>query len=105
MQKTASFQMKWTEVKATEDGRIRIKGFASTPQIDRYDDIVNPSAFASAMSQYMANPVVLLGHNPDKVLGEVIEYNLSADGLEILAELSNDIDNTFHNIMESVFIS
>lgn len=92
--------MKWTEVKATDEGRIRIKGFASTPQIDRYDDIVNPSAFASAMKQYMANPVVLLGHNPDKVLGKVIEYNLTGDGLEIVAELSNDIDNTFHNIME-----
>lgn len=100
MQKQASFQMKFLEVKTTADGRIRIKGFASTPQIDRYDDIVNPAAFANAMSQYMTNPVILLGHNPDKVLGKVIEYNLSNEGLEITAELSNDIDNTFHNIME-----
>lgn len=52
------------------------------------------------MTQYMMNPVILLGHSPDKVLGKVIEYNLSNDGLEITAELSNDIDNTFHNIME-----
>jgi HK97 family phage prohead protease len=100
LQKQASFQMKWLEVKTTEEGKIRIKGFASTPQIDRYDDIVNPSAFANAMTQYMANPVVLLGHSADKVLGKVIEYNLSNAGLEITAELSNDIENTFHNIME-----
>ena len=73
--KKASFQMKWLEVKTTADGKIRIKGFASTPDIDRYEDIVNPSAFANAMSQYMKNPVVLLGHNSDKVLGQVIEYN------------------------------
>lgn len=96
---TASFQMKWVEVK-TIDGRIRIKGFASTPQVDRYDDIVAPEAFANAMTQYMTNPVVLLGHNSDKVLGQVIEYNLSAAGLEITAELSNDIDNTFQNVMD-----
>jgi len=100
MQKQASFQMKFLEVKTTPEGRIRIKGFASTPQIDRYDDIVNPAAFANAMTQYMMNPVILLGHNPDKVLGKVIEYNIGNDGLEITAELSNDIDNTFHNIAE-----
>lgn len=52
------------------------------------------------MTQYMTNPVILLGHHPDKVLGQVIEYNLSTAGLEITAELSNDIENTFHNIAE-----
>lgn len=99
--KTYSFQMRFLEVKAIEDGKkIRIKGFASTPEVDRYDDIVNPGAFANAMVKYMTNPVVLLGHNPDKVLGQVIEYNLSAQGLEVTAELNNDIENTFHNIME-----
>jgi HK97 family phage prohead protease len=48
----------------------------------------------------MANPVVLLGHDPNKVLGQVVEYTLSAQGLEVTAELNNDIDNTFHNVME-----
>lgn len=95
-----SFQMRWTEVKTMGDGKIRIKGFASTPDIDRYDDIVNPAAFANAMTLYMMNPVVLLGHDSNKVLGKVVEYNLSNEGLEVTAELSNDIDNTFHNIME-----
>jgi len=99
--KTYSFQMRFLEVKAIDGGaKIRIKGFASTPEVDRYDDIVNPGAFANAMVKYMTNPVVLLGHNPDKVLGQVVEYNLSAQGLEVTAELNNDIENTFHNIME-----
>jgi HK97 family phage prohead protease len=99
--KTYSFQMRFLEVKAIDGGaKIRIKGFASTPEVDRYDDIVNPGAFANAMTKYMANPVVLLGHDPNKVLGQVVEYTLSAQGLEVTAELNNDIDNTFHNIME-----
>ena len=100
MNKTASFQMKFMEVKVSEDGKIKIKGFASTPDIDRYDDIVNPTAFANAMKTYMANPVVLLGHDQSKVLGKVIEYDLSNKGLEVTVELSNDIDNCFHNIQE-----
>ena len=87
--------MSFKEVKVLDNGYIRIKGFASTPQIDRYDDIVNPAAFANAMTTYMANPVVLLGHNPDNVLGKVIEYNLSNAGLEVTVELTNNINNTF----------
>lgn len=96
-----SFQMRFLEVKASDDGQsVRIKGFASTPDIDRYDDIVNPAAFASAMTLYMKNPVVLLGHDANKVLGRVIEYNLTDKGLEVTAELTNDIDATFKNIMD-----
>lgn len=96
-----SFQMRFLEVKASDDGSsIRIKGFASTPDIDRYDDIVNPAAFANAMTLYMKNPVVLLGHDANKVLGRVIEYNLTDKGLEVTAELTNDIDATFKNIMD-----
>lgn len=59
-----------------EDGKVKIKGFASTPDLDRYDDIVQPTAFAEAMSTYMKNPVVLLGHDTDKPIGTVTEYNL-----------------------------
>lgn len=53
------FQMLFKEVQQ-EEGKVKIKGFASTPDLDRYDDIVQPTAFAEAMSTYMKNPVVLL---------------------------------------------
>lgn len=69
------FQVLFKEVKQ-EDGKVKIKGFASTPDLDRYDDIVQPTAFAEAMSTYMKNPVVLLGHDTDKPIGTVTEYNL-----------------------------
>lgn len=54
-----TFQMNFKEVKVV-DGKLKIKGFASTPDLDRYDDVIKPEAFANAMKTYMKNPVVLL---------------------------------------------
>lgn len=98
--KNPSFQMAFKAIEVKEDGSIVIKGFASTPDIDRYDDIVNPTAFKNAMEGYMKNPVVLLGHDSSKVLGQVTEYKLDKKGLEVTARLTNDIDNTFKNIAD-----
>ena len=100
LNRNAFFQMRFTEVKSMADGTVRIKGYASTPQLDRYDDIVDPKAFEATMMEYMRNPVVLFSHYPDKVLGRVIDYDLDATGLQITAELSNDVENTFHNITQ-----
>lgn len=59
------------ECKATKvDGGVKIKGFASTPDIDRYDDIVSPYAFTSGLKNFVKNPVMLRSHNPDEVIGK-----------------------------------
>ena len=91
------FQMLFKEVKQ-EEGKVKIKGFASTPDLDRYDDIVQPTAFAEAMATYMKNPVVLLGHDSDKPIGTVTEYNLSTSGLEVTVEVVNNIDDCMEKI-------
>jgi HK97 family phage prohead protease len=46
----------------------------------------------------MENPVVLLGHDADKDIGIVVEYNLDEKGLEIVAEIRNDIDGVMERI-------
>lgn len=97
MPKAQHFQMNFKEVKVT-DGKIKIKGFASTPGVDRYDDIVQPTAFANAMKTYMANPIVLLGHDSYKPIGSVVEYNISPEGLEVTAEIINNTDGVFEKI-------
>lgn len=99
--KNNNFQMvfKTVEMKA---GKIKITGFASTPEIDRYDDIVKPSAFQGAMVGYMKNPVVLLQHNAEKPIGQVISYQILSTGLEVTAEISNDIENTFQLIQDKI---
>jgi len=92
-----SFQMNFKEVKAV-DGKLKIKGFASTPDLDRYDDVIKPEAFANAMKTYMKNPIVLLGHDSNKPIGTVTEYSLDAKGLEVTVKLVNNTDDCFEKI-------
>lgn len=86
------YEVKWD--------KIIITWFASTPEIDRYNDIVRPEAFGKAMAEYMKNPVVLWQHYSEKILWTVTEYAITANGLRVKAELTNDIENTFQLIRD-----
>lgn len=101
MNKTQHFQMQMKSVEVKE-GIIKIKGFASTPDVDRYNDIVDPKAFKSSIEQYMKNPVILLQHDHDKPIGKCIDYKISKKGLFIECEISNDIDNVFKLISDGI---
>jgi len=97
--KTRFFQAEMKEIELKE-WSIKIKWFASTPDIDRYNDIVNPKAFKWAIDWYMENPVILLQHNSDKPIWKTIDYKIGKKGLNIEVELTNDIDNVFKNIQD-----
>jgi len=97
--KTRFFQAEMKEVELKE-GSIKIKGFASTPDIDRYNDIVNPKAFKNAIEGYMNNPVILLQHNSDKPIWKTVDSKINKKGLNITVEITNDIDNVFKNIQD-----
>jgi HK97 family phage prohead protease len=99
--KNQFFQMTFKEVEV-KAGKVKIKGLASTPQVDRYNDIVKPEAFMNAMATYMLNPIVLLQHDSCKPIGKVTSHQITADGLEVEAEISNDIDNCMKLITDKI---
>lgn len=71
---TRFFQM---EIKAYErvEGGVKIKGYASTPDIDRGWDIILPTAFQASLQAYLAEggaPALLRSHNADDVVGSII---------------------------------
>ena len=99
--KTRFFQAEMKEIEI-KWGSIKIKGFASTPDIDRYNDIVAPKAFKNAIEWYMNNPIILLQHNSDKPIWKTIDYKLNKKGLNITVELTNDLDNVFKNIQDGI---
>lgn len=101
MEKKQYFQMEFKEVEVKE-WSVKIKWFASTPDIDRYNDIVLSKAFKSSLDQYMKNPVVLLQHDGDKAIGRVTEAKIKTKGLYVEAEITNNIDNVFENITNKV---
>ena len=101
MKKTQYFQMEFknVEVKAEWD-RIFIEWFASTPDIDSYDDIVKPEAFVNTMLSYMQKPLVLLQHEIELIIWKTIDYRIESNWLWIKVELFNDINGTFKAIQE-----
>lgn len=99
--KTRFFQAEIKEVEIKE-WMIKLKWYASTPDIDRYNDIVSPKAFKNAMELYMTNPVILLQHNWEKPIWKTVDFKLWRKGLNVDVEISNNIDNVFQNLSEWV---
>lgn len=77
------------ESKSTRDKQpvgTLIKGYASTPTRDRYDDVVEPEAFRdSIMKEYRKNPIILFQHNPERPIGTATFMNIEGRGLYIEA--------------------
>lgn len=98
MQKTHYFQFPVSSIEETksESGSdtIIIRGIASTPVIDRHDDIVDFEAMKRAGFGYMQNPIVLMQHNYDKIIGKSLSYEVNEAEQKIMVqmELNNDID-------------
>lgn len=75
---------------ATKDTIMRVSGYASTKEVDRYNTIIEPSAFNSTMGDYMKFPVLLVNHVWwDTPIGKIISYRIDETGLWIEAEIVN----------------
>lgn len=75
---------------AGDNGQVRITGYASTSDVDRYRDIVKPEAFKSALETYNRNPVLLRSHNPDRPIGTVESAVIDGKGLKITAVVMDE---------------
>jgi HK97 family phage prohead protease len=108
MKKTQYFQMEFKNVEVKEDGKtLIVEGYASTPDIDSYDDIVEPSAFQNTMGDYMSKykGQVFLQHIREKIVGKTTDYRIEEDGLWVRIEFYNDIDGLFKNIQAGMISS
>lgn len=97
------FQMAIDKVEVRADsGKIIIEWYASTPDIDSYNSIIDTEAIAGGMDRYMKNPVILLWHDMDKPIGTMISHNIDLTGLRIKAEISQDTDGIMKAIKDGV---
>lgn len=72
--KTIYFQTEVKSVERVADG-VKIKGFASTPDLDRQYDIVVPTAFKRSLEQYIKDgisPALLRSHDANDVVGKIL---------------------------------
>ena len=70
-----------------ENKTIEIEGYASTKDIDRYGDVVNPSAFEETIDLFMKNPVMLLQHDHNKRIGDFTKVNIDENGLYVKGDV------------------
>lgn len=89
-------------VQELENWAVEISWYASTKDKDRWWDVVEPKAFASALERYMTNPIVLLQHKTDKPIGIVEEANIDNEGLYIKAKISQNTDGVIDLIKDGV---
>lgn len=97
------FQMAIDKVEVRADsGKIIIEWYASTPDIDSHNSIIDTEAIAGWMDRYMKNPVILLWHDMDKPIGQMVSHNIDLTGLRIKAEISQDTDWIMKAIKDGV---
>ena len=72
---------------------IKIRGMASTTDVDRAGDIMDPSCWkGEGLANYSKNPIILFNHDYDRPIGQATNLSVKTDGLEIEAEISKTAD-------------
>ncbi len=86
----------WLRVRNIDDDKRQVTALVSTPNPDRYEEIVEPSAFAKWLPTFMDNPVFLSGHrhgSPDgqpTVLGQWVKMEVTKEGLFGTAQFDDE---------------
>ena len=73
----------------TDDGGVNIKGSASTNELDRAGDIIQPDAWTKGgLENYKGNPIILFNHDYNKPIGRATDLSVTDKGLDISAKIS-----------------
>lgn len=74
---------------AEEDDELRIKGYASTGDIDRAGDVILPTAWSEeGLRNFKKNPVILFNHDYDQPIGKAKSITVDKNGLLLEAIIS-----------------
>jgi HK97 family phage prohead protease len=91
--------MKFVE---SDKARRRIEGYASTRDLDRTGEIVEPGAFADSLKDFMANPILTYMHDWSDPIGKVVRARIDDLGLYITAEVSETAHKVWTLIEEGI---
>ncbi|MEM9415363.1 MAG: HK97 family phage prohead protease [Planctomycetota bacterium] len=82
--------------KSIDEDKRQIHFLCSSGSVDRYGEIVEPSAYAGSIESFMLNPVFAAGHvyignnGEPTIIGEWVKLWISKDGLEGIAEFDDE---------------
>jgi len=89
-------------IEVKSDGTLRIQGYASTKDQDRYGDVVDPKAFENTLETFAKNPIMLLQHNSDKPIGLFPETSIDSKGLAVVGDVMYDEDECMKKIKDGI---
>jgi len=87
--KSLQFKFRVTQVTKDASGECVIEGYANTSTKDRVGDVVLPEAFEKSLPIYQKNPVILLNHDWNDVIGRSTHQEITDKGLFIKARISD----------------
>jgi len=97
--RTFRFHMKMVE---SDKARRQIEGYASTRDLDRTGEVIEPGSFADSLRDFMANPVLTYMHDWADPIGKVIDARIDEVGLFIRAEISETAEKVWKLIEEGI---
>src|SRR5689334_11369618 len=74
-------------VKGIDSATRTVRALVSTPNVDRYEEVIVPEAFEKHLDGFMNNPVMLAAHShggqdgSPSVIGQWIDMKVTKDGL------------------------
>lgn len=77
------------EIKAVDEGRRIIEGYANTKDIDRAGEQIVPGAFRDSAARYRKTGVILLDHNPREPIGRPLDVRIDSFGMWIRGVINN----------------
>ena len=92
-------------VKMLEDSEdLIIEGYANTISKDRVGDVIPKETWekASALTNYLKNPIILAQHNHNAPIGKMISHEITDFGLKIAAKISTGAGDTYQLIKDGV---
>lgn len=97
--RTFRFHMKLVE---SDRAFRQIEGYASTRDLDRTGEVVEPGAFADSLKDFMTNPVLTYMHDWSNPIGKVTDVRIDEVGLFIRAEISETAQKVWKLIEEGI---
>lgn len=86
----------------THGAERTIAGYASTREVDRAGEVVEPAAFRDSLTTFLRNPILTYMHNWADPIGRVTDAVIDERGLAITAQLSKTADKVWTLIEEGV---
>ncbi|RJP69035.1 MAG: HK97 family phage prohead protease [Candidatus Abyssobacteria bacterium SURF_17] len=81
---------------------VFIEGYASTRDLDRSGEVVEPTAFEKWLPKYMKNPVITYMHDWSQPIGRTVQARIDTTGLWVRAFVSNAATTVIELIKQGI---